>query len=289
MKTSVKILAKVLIITYLLCITPFFHSLPSFLGLDETFITSSVYEQDFLDSKISIKDQLILMKVNENVTLSDTSVAPIKIESGQYVDNSNTPADTVVPKVSSGKKVYIYNSHQQEGYQDNKTVVDTSVELANQLQAAGVEVVYETNDFNAYLRSNGWDYNSSYKASYYYLNEAFVNYGGFDLVIDLHRDSAPRESSVVNVEGKDYAKMMFVLGSLSKNYNTVTTLSNTLTQLVSNQNASVMKQPMPIQATFNQECYENMVLIEIGSESNKYEEVKNSTTLLAKAIVQYFG
>lgn len=289
MKTSIKIIGKIVCITYILWLTPFFQALPSFLNIDESFITSSVYKQDFMDSKISIKDQLILMKVNDEVILSDTSVTPIQVESGQYVDNSQVNENTVVPKISKNRKVYIYNSHQHEGYQDNKTVVDTSVELANQLQSAGIEVVYETNDFNAYLKSKGLDYNSSYKASYFYLNEALVNYGGFDLVIDLHRDSAPRETSVVQVNNKNYAKMMFVLGSASKNIAQVTALSNELTRLVSVQNESVMKTPMPIEATFNQQCYENMVLVEIGSESNMYEEVKNSTTLVANAIVQYFG
>lgn len=291
MKTSVKIFIKLCLLTYLLFLTPFFTMLPQFLGLDESFITSSVYEHDL--TEISIKEQLNLLKVEEGVTLSNPNVKKVEETSGEYVDNSNVTsneqADTVVPQVTSDKKVYIYNTHQQEGYQNDKTVVDASVELSNLLQKAGIQVVYETNDFPAWLRNNGLDYNSSYRASYFYMNEALVNYGGFDLIIDFHRDSVPRESSYVTIGDKSYAKMMFVIGGLSTNVDSVTALSNDLTAKINAVLEGVVKTPMTREAYYNQQVYPNTVLIEVGSDNNTYEEVKNSTNLLAQAIIQYLG
>lgn len=291
MKTSVKIFIKLCLLTYLLFLTPFFTMLPQFLGLDESFITSSVYEHDL--TEISIKEQLNLLKVEEGVTLSNPNVKKVEETSGEYVDNSNVtsnePADTVVPQVTSDKKVYIYNTHQQEGYQNDKTVVDASVELSNLLQKAGIQVVYETNDFPGWLRNNGLDYNSSYRASYFYMNEALVNYGGFDLVIDFHRDSVPRESSYITIGDKSYAKMMFVIGGLSTNVDSVTALSNDLTAKINAIQEGVVKTPMTREAYYNQQVYPNTVLIEVGSDNNTYEEVKNSTNLLAQAIIQYLG
>lgn len=292
MKTSVKIFIKLLLFTYLLFLTPFFSALPQFLGIDKSLVISDIYEHDL--KQIPIKEQLNLLKIEEGVTLSNPNRNLSKIEetSGTYVDNSSIQeqADTVVPQINVGaKKVYIYNTHQQEGYQDNKTVVDASVELSNQLQNAGIQVVYETNDFPAYLKSKGLDYNSSYHASYFYLNEALVNYGGFDLIIDFHRDSVPRESSYVTINDKSYARMMFVIGELSKNHDSVTALSNDLTARVNQIVEGVIKTPMNREAYYNQEVYPNTVLIEVGSDNNYYEEVKNSTNLLAQAIIQYLG
>ncbi|NBK98034.1 MAG: stage II sporulation protein P [Erysipelotrichia bacterium] len=282
---------KVCLFTYLLFLTPFFSALPTFLGLDESFITSKVYEHKL--SEISIKEQLNLLKVADGVTLSNVEHNKVEESSGTYVDNSkkenSTQNDGVVPQVTSQKKVYIYNTHQQEAYQDNKTVIDASIALSNQLQSAGIQVVYESNDFSAWLKNQGLDYNSSYRASYYYLNEALVNYGGFDLIIDFHRDSVPRESSYVNINGKNYAKMMFVIGGLSKNVEQVSALSNDLTARINTLQEGVIKQAMTREAYYNQEVYPNSVLIEVGSDQNTYDEISNSTNLLAQAIIQYFG
>ena len=41
------------------------------------------------------------------------------------------------------------------------------------------------------------------------------------------------------------------------------------------------------EAYFNHDVSTNMVLIEVGSDHTTFEEVENSTELLAKAIVQY--
>lgn len=292
MKSSCKIIFKVCLITYLLCLTPFFSSLPDFLGLDESFMTSNVYTHDFNEKGVSIKEQLNLMKVNEAIKMSSQDVSPIKISSGTYVDNSKgTTSDGsngVVPDVNAtGKKVYIYNTHQQEGYDGGKTVVDAGIELANQLQEAGIQVVYESNDFPAYLKSLGLDYNSSYKASSFYLNEALVNYGGFDLIIDFHRDAVPRESSYVKIGDLNYARMMFVIGGLSHNVETITNTSSQITGLVNEQLAGVIKEPFTREAYYNQDVSDKMVLVEVGSDNNPYEEVSNSTKLLGKAVIQY--
>ena len=43
------------------------------------------------------------------------------------------------------------------------------------------------------------------------------------------------------------------------------------------------------EAYYNQEMADNMVLIEVGGVENRYEEVKNSASLLAKAIDQWLS
>ncbi len=290
MKTSIKIFIKLCLFTYFLFLTPFFNALPNQFGFKQLFFKSNVYESEL--HQVSIKERLSMMKIEKGVLLNDENTNAISIQSGEYVNNSNKEEtkenQTTISNVD-GKKVYIYNTHQQEGYQDNKTVMDASIELANQLQNAGVQVVYETNDFTNYLKSKGLDYNSSYQASYYYLNEAFVKYGGFDLVIDFHRDSIPRESTYVTINNKSYAKMMFVIGALSKNFEHVNLLSLELTNIIESIQPGVIKQPMQREAYYNQQVYENSVLIEVGSDNNTYEEVKNSTNLLGEAIIQYLG
>lgn len=287
MKTSLKIIIKIGVFLYLLSISPFFNELFSGIINNNMFLTSSIYESDF-EQQISIKDQLNLMKINKEVTLSEN----INITSGKYIDNSNTQTPNEIPssnenQATSKKKVYIYNTHQQEGYSEGKTVVDGSIELANILQEAGIEVVYESNDFSKYLKENNLDYNYSYYASNHYLNEALVNYGGFDLVIDFHRDSVPRENTYIDIENRKYAKMMFVVGGLSVNKDHIIQISDTIASLIDKQKQGVMKKTMVRESYYNQEVYKNMVLIEVGSDTNYYDEISNSTKLLGKAIIEY--
>lgn len=282
MKTSIKIIIKLCVFLYVLMLSPFFNEIFTNFIHTNVFMTSSIYESDF-EQQISIKDQLNLMKISDNVTLSEN----INITSGKYIDNTSKNNNIISPNTSHKKKVYIYNTHQQEGYYNNKTVVDGSIELANLLQEANIEVVYESNDFSKYLKQNGLNYNDSYQASYYYLNEALVNYSGFDLVIDYHRDSVPRDNTYIIKDDKKYAKMMFVVGGLSPNKDHIITISNTLANLVSKRKDEVMKKTMMRESYYNQEVYKNMILVEVGSDTNYYDEISNSTKLLSEAIIEY--
>ena len=274
LKSSLKLLIKLCLFTYILSLTPFFDALPSYLGINLSTITSSVYQYDLDENASSIKEQLNLMHVHDQILMSDEQEDSYIVTECSYVEGKKET-----------KKVYIYNTHQQEEYSDGKTVIDASIQLANLLQEAGVQVIYESNDFKTWLNAKGLNYNYSYHASNYYLNEALVQYGGFDLIIDFHRDSIPRESSYITIDNKTYAKMMFVVGGLSKNANAITQRCNELTSLV-NENG-VMKNVMIREAYYNQDVSDRMVLIEVGSDKNTYEEVSNSTKLLADSILKY--
>lgn len=269
----VKLFFKLCLFTYILYLTPFFKELPRFLGFDLSNITSSLYTYD-LKQTTSLKDALNLMYVHEDIYIQNKQNVEEIIS---YDENT----------IKNQKKVYIYNTHQQETYMDEKGVVEAAIILANELQSAGVQVVYESNDFKQWLKENNYDYNYSYYASNFYLNEAMIQHSGFDLVIDFHRDAIPRESSYIVKDGISYAKMMFVVGGLSKNAEKISNLSNTLKSIVDTNIEGIMKNTMTREAYYNQSVYENMVLIEVGSDHNTFEEVKNSTKLLADAILQY--
>ena len=47
-----------------------------------------------------------------------------------------------------------------------------------------------------------------------------------------------------------------------------------------------MKSTMNREAYYNQDIHENMLLIEVGSDQNTYEEIENSVQILADAITE---
>lgn len=273
------------------------------------FLDAFVYHQHQLDESVSIKEQLNLLSYNANLTIDDdfqfqttqdtkqTSEKPQTQETPDQENNTNseqskeTPAEQKEPKeeapVDTGKKVYIYNTHQSEGYVGGQTVMDAAVILGNELEQRGVHVVLETANFGAYAKSQGWDYNQSYKVSYAYLNDALVNYGGFDLIIDLHRDAIPREASYMEANGKTYAKLMPVVGGLSKNADAVTNTASTLSDIIDGKVHGIMRSTMMREAYYNQEVSDKTILIECGGDVNPFEEVKNSMGVLADGIHDY--
>ncbi len=285
MKSTLQIICKVCILFLFLYMTPFISELQDAIGNEEKLLNSLVYKRHSIDETISIKEQLNVLSYNSNFTL--------KKEDFNFESTEENPKP--VPEIpqepetpqQTGKRIYLYNTHQSEAYAGGETVVDAAAILANLLQEKGHTVVLETNDFAAYGRAHNMDYNQSYKISYNFLNEAFVNYGGFDLVIDLHRDAIPREASYIEANGKRYAKMMMVVGGLSSNATAIKNNSSTLSDMINNQVYGIMRSMMVREAYYNQEMSPNMVLIELGGDVNSFEEVKNSLPVLADGITNY--
>ena len=65
---------------------------------------------------------------------------------------------------------------------------------------------------------NGWNHASSYKASRIFILDKKNKYPSIKYFVDIHRDSVSKESTTTNINGKDYAKILFVVGLEHDNY-----------------------------------------------------------------------
>lgn len=282
MKSSIKLLFKLAVLLAFLYITPFGNGLQSILAKSQDWMHTFVYHQKTIDQSISLKEQLNVLAYNSNLTIpkedlkvETTADDPVVIPS--IPEKKDTPSQ-------QQKRIYIYNTHQSEGYDGGQTVLDAGAILAQKLEEKGFKVILETNDFIAYRDSQGMNYNQSYKVSYKYLNDALVNYGGFDLCIDLHRDSVPREATIIDFDGKTYAKAMMVVGGLGRNAKSASETSTTLTDIINSKKNGMMKAVMTREAYYNQEVHENVVLMEVGADTNTFDEIKNSLDVIAEGI-----
>ncbi len=310
MRTNGKILLKVALLIGFLYITPFFSGIGEIMK-HSGFLDAFVYRQHSLDESISIKDEMNLFSHNANLTIQDdfkfqTTQEPMESKDDKAEDTDKAkddkpaenqdktdtkPKDTdqkeeKKPK-DTGKTVYIYNTHQSEEYEGGETVMDAAAVLGNELEERGIHVVLETANFAEYLKAKGLDYNASYEASRNFMNDALVNYGGFDLIIDLHRDAIPREVSYLKANGKTYAKMMPVIGGLSKNADVIKKNSSTLSDIIDSKVHGIMRSTMVREAYYNQSVSDRMMLIECGGDVNPFNEVKNSMEILADGIYDY--
>lgn len=282
MRAGFKIVMKLGVIGGFLFCTPFFDGMRQLIE-ESSFLNLLVVRQEVSVDDFSLKNQLNVMSVpqeeEEEGNVSERTIFTSKQPS----------APAVKERVPGQKRVYIYDTHQGEEYLGGKTVLDGAKLLGEQLQEAGVEVFVETNSFSDYMKQNGLNYNDSYLVSYNFLNDVLADYGPFDLIIDFHRDAVPRESSFVTLEGKDYAKMMFVIGGLNGHVEHSEQLCQTLYDKIEQVQPGIMKKTMVREAYYNQQVNENMVLIEVGSNNSTFEEVSNSVDVLAQGLIAYLS
>ena len=174
-------------------------------------------------------------------------------------------------------KILIYHTHTLEEYADGTTVVDAGNDLAEKLNDLGFEVDNVADNFSV-------DYNNAYASSRNYLSN--IDLTQYKLIIDLHRDAAGSKI-IRQLEDGDYTVVKFVFSTSNKNYPEQQNLANKISanlQDIYDEDFTYDKGIL----NFNQDLSNNIVLIENGFNTNTINEVKNSNTKIANAILQIF-
>lgn len=174
-------------------------------------------------------------------------------------------------------KILIYHTHTLEEYADGTTVIDAGNDLAEKLNNLGFEVDNVVDNFSV-------DYNNAYASSRNYLSN--IDLTQYKLVIDLHRDAAGSKI-VKQLEDGDYTVVKFVFSTSNNNYPEQQNLANKISanlQDIYDEDFTYEKGIL----NFNQDLSNNIVLIENGFNTNTIDEVKNSNTKIANAILQVF-
>ena len=238
---------------------------------------------------------LILLKlvviVGLIVYLPSKVSSPSKAQVINAIDNSNQVTasyQNMESKVVKDKKIHIYNTHQGEEY-DGYNVVLGANYLKDCLSSQGYQCDVESNDFEGYKAVHNIAYNKSYSVSKMYLEQSIQSNGGYDLIIDFHRDSISKELSTINHNGKSYAKIMFVVGKSSGKFDAVNQLSQQLSDIANSIVPKISRGVYVKQSHYNQGTSDNMVLIEVGAQSNTKEEIQATVEVIASSIGKYLG
>lgn len=202
----------------------------------------------------------------------------------------------VIEKVKndSSPKIYIYNTHQSESY-DYKmlnaynisyTVETASLILKDYLGKYGIQSYVERESISSYLNLNNLSYKDSYKASRYYIEKRLKESASINYIIDIHRDSLKKDGTTVNINGKSFAKVLFVVGldnpGYQSNLNFANKVNNHLDKSITK--GIIKKGGRGVNGVYNQDLCKNALLIEIGGPDNNIEEVNNTIIVLAKAL-----
>lgn len=254
-----------------------------------------------------VKDTFSNYNLNDIKRLSSTEFL-LKYSFGIEKVNTGTNVDIVTPVIkdkeekntNSKPKVYIFNTHQTEGYNSNfleafninNTVYLASHILGEYLSDLGVATIVEENSIIDVLNTNGWKYGYSYKASRTLLESAYKKNPSLDFFIDLHRDAASYDSTVTEIDGKKYAKILFVVGLEHENYEPNLQLAKKLNEKIKKiaptLSRGVLEKKGPgVNGKYNQDFNKNTILIEVGGQYNYIEEVNNTLKIIAEVIYEY--
>lgn len=256
----------------------------------------------------NISSFLSNFKIKEPVTILEHSLG-YKFSSKTVEKNEENKNDDIVMTfhknnvdnliLPESPRVYIYSTHFNEGYASSNlenynitpNVIMAGRLLKEKLNKLNVPTIVEEGDIGSFMAVNNWNFNYSYQASRYFIEDALKNNTKLELLIDLHRDAIPRSSSTVDIDGTSYAKILFVCGKENPNYEQNMALMNRINDKVKEKYPTLTRGIMThdgngYNGIYNQDLSPNIILLECGGKENDIGEVTNTLTLLAPIIAE---
>lgn len=215
--------------------------------------------------------------------------------------NKTSPETTPVLKEETSSKpiIYIYNSHQTEEYKTS-TILDYSIKPTVTINNYILEEIFTSNNLPTYveeqsikeiLNQNSWNYTYSYAASRTLLEQRKEEYPTLKYFIDVHRDSLIKEKTTITIDGKEYARLLFLIGLENPNYeqNLAFTekINNKLNEKYPSLSKGIYKKGgVGVNGIYNQDFSEYTILLEVGGYQNTPIEILNSMLAFAECFME---
>lgn len=211
------------------------------------------------------------------------------------------------PTTGDRDVVFIYNSHSRESFlphlpgvtdpdeahHKEVNITKVSDRLAKTLKANGVGTNVDHTDIMNLLNEKGWGYGQSYKASRGVVEEALATNQEIQYAFDLHRDSISRDKTTKEIDGKDYARIMIVVGEEYDDYEKNLELAADLHYLLEEEYPGLSRGVYPkkgagTNGVFNQDLTDNGLLFEIGGVDNNLDELYRSADALGEVFSEFY-
>ncbi|MBP3840629.1 MAG: stage II sporulation protein P [Bacilli bacterium] len=203
----------------------------------------------------------------------------------------------VIKEENTHPLVYIYNTHETEEYASS-TIAEYSVRPNVSINNYIMKDILEKNNINTLIKKgsitdirkiNGWNYNYCYKASRILMEEAKKENESLKYFIDIHRDSLPKDKTTISINGKNFAKVLFIVGLENSNYKEnlyfTEKINNKINEKYEGLSKGIYKKEGPgVNGVYNQDFSPYTILIEVGGEENNVEEVMNTMIEVSKII-----
>jgi stage II sporulation protein P len=213
-------------------------------------------------------------------------------------------ADKPVKTASVSPAFLIYHTHNRESYfpelkegakdPSSKTVNVTLVgkRLAASLEKLGMPAIHQTNDYPSTVQKFNYAY--SYKYSKQTVVEALKKHKELTYLFDIHRDSQKRGKTTVEINGKDYAKILFVIGERNPHWKENKAFALKLHEALNAKYPGISrgvlsKGPGTGNAEYNQSLSPGSLVVEMGGVDNTLEESYRTADALAGVMKELVG
>lgn len=203
--------------------------------------------------------------------------------------------------------VFIYQSHGWEAYfplmadknaeksdstKVEENVVGVGAMLKEALEEKGIFAIHDKTNTIKALAENGWGYNESYQLSKKILNQAVTANSELNYYIDVHRDGTPKEVTTASIDGKNYAKLFFIVGKEHNNYEVNYERAKQLNKAMEEKYPGIsrgvfLKDYSDGNGIYNQNISANSFLIEVGGEENTKDELQNTVEAFAEVFAEF--
>lgn len=220
------------------------------------------------------------------------NLVPKKIKNTNKVNSNNN-------NNNGNYLIYIYNSHQEEQYapstfveaEVNPTVMMASYIMQDVFDKNNFQTIVEERSIKEILNNNNWKYYKSYDASRIYLDDTKKQNPSIKYFIDVHRDSLTKDKTTVEIEKKQYAKIIFLLGlenpKYEENLEFITKINNKINEKYPNLSKGIYKKGgAGVNGVYNQDNSKYTILVEIGGVDNTTAEVLNTTLAFSECFME---
>ncbi len=249
-----------------------------------------------LDDKLTTTK--VNSKTNKNV-IKDETMAEDDYEIDTYEKLTSYISNPSSMEIND-PQVYIYNTHQLETYSNsglenyniNPNIMMTSYLLSEKLNKRGIKTIVEDTNMAEFMRISNIASSELYSTTRIFINNAKNKYSTLKYFIDIHRDSVSKDISTCTIDGKNYARILFVIGTSNETYleneKIVRQLDDISDELYPCMSRGVYKRETKgWTVAYNQDISPNVMLIEVGAKENTIDEVLNTVDALSVVLEKY--
>ena len=207
---------------------------------------------------------------------------------------------TIEKDETDGPQILIYHTHSQENYADQAgsggkgAVVALGEELAERLRAKGYQVWHDTTAYD--MKSGHLDRSRAYTYACEGVTNLLQKYPSIQVILDVHRDGVSEQTHLVTqIDGKPTARIMFFNGTSETPDGAIEYLANPYRKenlafsfqmkWDADQRYPGFTRTIYLKGLrYNLHLRPRSALIEVGAQTNTYEEAVNAMDPLAELL-----
>jgi stage II sporulation protein P len=239
------------------------------------------------------------------VLLNERKVAEEKLQERQSAEDEQKPVTN-----PEDKKIFIYQSHSWESFlplledadqpndaissDERVNVIGLGNRLAENLMKQGIGVEHDKTNMTQEIKQQGLETTQAYTVSGKIVDEAVaVENNELKYFIDIHRDSARKDTTTKTFDGKSYARVYFVVGKEHEQYlenlDLAKTLHNELEKRYPGISRGVfLKSKSEGNGVYNQDVSTKAMLLEVGGVDNNLDELERTVDVFSDVLADYY-